>query len=741
MKKIIKNIEISIIVLIIIIVTLLIGTPINEKNINYIYIILGIFIISLFLKDIIKKEKIEINKMDLVIGILVISTTLALVFQKYASLSDAINGILKMFLILNVYLIIKNECKKNPKYIDIIINTIIISILILCVIGLDEIGKNYLEELKKQLNYNYIEYDEIRIGSLFAYPNTMGAISGLGIFLCMSYIYKSKNIKIKIIYIVLSIIMLITMILTYSRLVYIMLSIFLAIYLLILAKRYKIQEKINAKKIIIFVIIALIILGYIIIGLKISTSVEIKNNFQKILYSVNPNTDYVFEFEIESISKENGDCIIKFTEKNEYFDDIKETEIKFGTYAGTKEIKIHTQDSTKIMYINIEKLSEESKLIINDVKLNGEKFILQYKLLPTKLVDKIINISFNNKSVWERAQFIKDALEIIKDNWLFGIGENGWRYYQLKVQDYNYYAQEVHCYPIQTFLENGIFGFLACLGIYIYVLKNLIIEFKQKEIDMPPISYLLGILFVLFHSLLDFDMSFLYVELIIFIMIAILNSKKQNIIKIRYQNLLYIIAIIINIITIYSAIVVNSFRNDSEITVISSKRTEEKIFGTYYKLLPFNRNIKIKNYKILIKNKKSKEAYVMLEDLIKNEKYIYMNVSLENILQYIEISRPSKEQIEFITKYIYETKDIYKYYPSYQINRLNNFKNIIEILSDTENIEKLKKQYIKEIEEKEKYILDYQKSRYDKENVKEYKTILEELKRDINENISTNVNI
>ena len=64
----------------------------------------------------------------------------------------------------------------------------------------------------------------------------------------------------------------------------------------------------------------------------------------------------------------------------------------------------------------------QNGLKINEIKINGEHYPINYKYIPNSLVTKIKSMNFKSKSIWERTTFYKDALKIIKDNWLFGIG-------------------------------------------------------------------------------------------------------------------------------------------------------------------------------------------------------------------------------------------------------------------------------------------------------------------------------
>lgn len=739
-EKIIKNINILIIILIIFASGILIGTPLLKENVQIIYIAIGIFSVFYFLKRIIKKEEIIHSKIDILISILIFSTLLPLLFRTYASLSETVYNILKYFCILDIYLIAKNECRKNEKYKDIVINSIIITILLLCVIGIDEVNANFLKGFKEFIHFQSIEYDEIRISSLFSYPNAMAAVSGLGFFLCLGYIFDNTSKKVKVIYSIIALIMLITLVLTYSRLVYIIFILALILYCLMLCKKYKIKEKINTR--VIVALLSVLILGiiYVIIGLQIPDKLTVKNEYQKILYSVKPNEDYVFSFDINSESDKEESIIINFIEKNKFFDDINTTQVKLGTYVGNKEIKVHTNESTSVMYIKVEiKENCNTSFTISSAAINNKQLILKYKLLPTNIVNKIQGISLNNKSTWERFTFIKNGLNIIKDNWIVGKGGSAWETLQYNVQDYNYFAKEMHSFPIQLWIENGILAFISYVGIVICILYKFYISLKDNELNMKLISNIVAIIFIQLHCLLDFDMSFFYVQLIVFLIIAVLNDENKEINTKKAVNIIInCIIIVISLITITICSVKKYYNTHTSVVKVDSIWTEERIFDIYNRLLPFDKNVNKRRYKALLNCKSDNEKVEKsLKNMIIYEYYDDENVSLDNAYIYTvkiteNINNSTNEKLDFVLEYVQNTEKHSIYRADFQIARFRNLNSIIrrlEMNQMEEYKEKFQNQLDKEIKEKEEYILDFTNSRYPKENVENYKRMLESFKK------------
>lgn len=526
--------------------------------------------------------------------------------------------------------------------------------------------------------------------------------------------------------------MLVTMILTYSRFVYIMFALAMLIYGIILCKKYKIKEKITKKKLAIIGIIIILAITYIAIGLNIPTKLEVGSSYQKIMYTAKPNEKYKFTFDIESKAEgEQEPFIIKITEKNKYFDEVKMEAIKFGSYTGTKEIEIETDKDTSVIYINIEKQEENSTITVNNAKLNDKQIILKYKILPTNIVQKVQGISLKNKSLWERTTFIKDGIKSVKNDWLFGIGGEAWKTIQYKVQSYNYYAEEMHSFPIKVLMENGIIGFIASIGIFVYLIKMLIKECKKDQLNMANISIIIGTILILLHSLIDFDLSFFYCLLIVELIISVLSSKEEGKVIKFSSNVIYVIILIASIIGIHSGTVQICYKKEIEKVEIASKE-EERVLAKYYKAIPYSKTAKDR-YNLNVKNDvTNNDRQKLMEDVIKNEKYENTNVGLENIYVYIVNNYEKTEALEKSLQYIIETEDFYNYSIDNQVMRLNNFKNIINFLNEkniTDYKEKFENQFTKEIEEKDKYLEDYGKCRTNEKTIESFKEYIENLKK------------
>lgn len=750
-KKIIENLSLIMIIIIIFFSTLFIGVPGAEESVHIVYIISGLYGSIYFVQKIIRKEKIITNFLDVFICVLSLSTLISLFFSSYVSLTGVFLVAFKYLTVLNIFLIVKNECVRKPKYFNIIINVLIGSIFLLCLIGIEQVTGNHLHQFKKEvLNYHYVNYTyQHRLFSLLVSANAMAAVAGAGVFLCIGSFFNSKSLKSKILYTATAIIMFVAFVLTYSRTAYVVFAgVFLIFFIILLFKKFKIEEIINKKIIIVGILILVLITTYIIIGLNVSKPIKLEDNtFKKILYHIEGDTDYEFSFDIKGI--ENDDMIsIELKERNHYYDD---TNTEYFTIRGDekeKSVKIHTLDSTVVIYLTISAYKNDNKgnIIIENAYINGKKKVLDNLLLPTSMVDRIYSINLKNESLRERLAFIVDASALIKDNWLFGMGGNAWRTAQFSVQQYNYNATEVHCYPIQLFLECGVLGFLALLVITGILIRKLYKQLKSKKMNMLILSLIITIGFILLHSLLDFDLSLFYILMLVFVMLALISSKEEQNFKNEHigKQIVFVIFIIIaSLILVYSIIAKEIYSSDERVEYKNITNMQEKIslLSTYSKILPYEKDVKEQLYIALSReeNKDYSQMKSLLGKLLKEEKYFQYNTNLNYPFSYIKFSIEDKDEFSIIMndiiEYVKETACHLKYVPDSQIIRFNNLIKIRDFLLENNEDEYAKffeNQLRKEIKEKEGGITDSDKTRYNQVNTEHFKKALEKLKEKLN---------
>lgn len=379
-------------------------------------------------KILIKKEKIKVQKIDIIILIFYVSPIILLIFNTYNSLEETMISLVRNISLFNLYIISKQILEnKNEQYL---LNGTLIGGIILSILGIDERAGGLIYKHLEVIGIPFVTNIESRMFSSLGYANSFAIIMATEILICCYKIQITKNKKTKVIYCIMICLFAICLILSYSRTVIAMLAIMILAYVIFIKKK-KIYLKISIATIIV------ICISYII-GLNFDkplTIFENKENIDEVkreIYKVEPEKEYVFKFDIEASSRlesvENYSiCIV---EENKYYDTITTHKIEFGNFEGEKEIQFKsTKDTVKIaIYFNTNSDVGQKGLTIKSLNINGEKFPLSYCYLPTKLVERVQSFATNDKSVWERGIYFLDSIKIIKNNFIFGTGENGWNY-------------------------------------------------------------------------------------------------------------------------------------------------------------------------------------------------------------------------------------------------------------------------------------------------------------------------
>ena len=659
-KNIIDKIGFFVIIVTIIMLNMFIGSNIKEP-IWIIQAIVSVFTaIYIIIKKIQKTKNIIIKrKIDIAVLVFMISTTIPLIFNTYVSLEGTINFILKYWSIYGLYILVNNIVIGDNKKINIVVNTLIFSSVIVIIFGFDKFTFNIFTKIYEILNSVNIE--DTRMISTFGYANTLAAYLSFVIVLAIGQFVKNKdNIKNRIVYGIYILLAIITIILTQSKMV---LAIDALIILLFIIFQIK-NKKISKKWIFVGIIGIELFFIYFLIAINIDKPLVVTDEDKTcVIRGIESNIDYNLYFNIDANTDKTYDVFkIKIVEVNRYFTEKVLARFNLGDFTGTKSLNIHTGDLVDHIEIRIEnELNQE--ITINDFRINGKKYILEYKIIPEPLVRVFTTFNFKNSSVWQRADFWQDSLDIIKDNWVFGAGGNAWRMLYGQVQDYLYYAKEAHSYILEVWMSFGIVGIASYIIIIILTIKSVINIFKKHDKKNNNILIIaIGLSIILIHSCMDFDMSYLIIEMIVFMFIAILNKDETE-----FKSDLKIIDIIISIA--FLAIGIGNILG----LVADNIKDENMYYGnklaSWISKYNYNEIIYYENNNIQDEDKINK-----IKKFIKEEPYLYQNIMYEIMSNQI------------IKDFNNGNIDRAKTNIDYLINVLNNVK--VERIYEIESIQK-----------------------------------------------------
>ncbi|MBY9077528.1 O-antigen ligase family protein [Paenibacillus sp. HN-1] len=144
-------------------------------------------------------------------------------------------------------------------------------------------------------------------------------------------------------------------------------------------------------------------------------------------------------------------------------------------------------------------------------------------ILPANIETRLENINFQQHSVLERFTFYKDAVKVAKDYPILGAGGGGWAALYEKYQNNPYTSRQAHNFFLQYLIEVGILGFIVFMGFILFVFYKYIkgyIRNKDRDDFNNGFFYLIIALSILLHSVLDFNMSYAFMGLLVFIGLA-----------------------------------------------------------------------------------------------------------------------------------------------------------------------------------------------------------------------------
>jgi len=141
------------------------------------------------------------------------------------------------------------------------------------------------------------------------------------------------------------------------------------------------------------------------------------------------------------------------------------------------------------------------------------------KLLPENVRTRLENINFAQHSVLERGTFYKDAMKVVKDYPLLGSGGGGWSALYEKYQNNPYISRQAHSFFVQYLVEVGIIGGLIFLALLAAIFYAFIRSYKRGTWSQRDAGfvYFIFVISLLLHSMIDFDLSYVFVEMLLFL--------------------------------------------------------------------------------------------------------------------------------------------------------------------------------------------------------------------------------
>ncbi|GIO70017.1 O-antigen ligase family protein [Paenibacillus cookii] len=174
-------------------------------------------------------------------------------------------------------------------------------------------------------------------------------------------------------------------------------------------------------------------------------------------------------------------------------------------------------------------------------------------ILPENVSTRLENINFNQHSVLERITFYKDGMKVVKDYPVLGAGGGAWAALYEKYQNNPYTSRQAHNFFVQYLLEVGIVGFVIFMAFVLFIFYKYIRGYIQSDGERKDsyFLYLILTLSILIHSILDFNMSYVFIGMLVFIglggMAAAMDSKPLKKIAWKTEGAGWIYSLVVGI--------------------------------------------------------------------------------------------------------------------------------------------------------------------------------------------------
>jgi O-antigen ligase len=205
--------------------------------------------------------------------------------------------------------------------------------------------------------------------------------------------------------------------------------------------------------------------------------------------------------------------------------------------------------------------------VVGAVALFGGPSIINF--LPETLQHRIESTNIGDSGFIARTSFFTDSVSVIKDFPVFGIGGGGWSSLYTEYQSYVYTSRQAHNFYLQYLIEVGWFGFIVLIGLLAYIayrFASYFVKSTQRDFQYERLVFVVISAALLFHSIIDFDMSFIFVGVLVFLCLGGMISFSRNhsryddltrlkrVINITYPSALLVVSMIM---LIYSIQMVN----------------------------------------------------------------------------------------------------------------------------------------------------------------------------------------
>lgn len=262
------------------------------------------------------------------------------------------------------------------------------------------------------------------------------------------------------------------------------------------------------------------------------------------------------------------------------------------------------------------------------------------------------------ETLGKRLVYMQDAIKLLKINPLIGCGTGSWRILQYGVQSNQYSVTYLHNGILQLLVENGI--------IFVIFFSILLITALIRLIKCKDYCSVSMMILIVLHSLIDIDLSFAVILIILGIIIGNAYSYSANICTIKHTPKIAVFLLIcfctVNVYMISEFIIRSAFEN----SYLKDNYSKSNIYAKRLELIcPYDSKLKVTIAALKEKSDNNPknilpllEQAVLLSPYDKDVYKEYINYAIYNkdieklCRHYIELAPKQEDTYVFLTSCI-----------------------------------------------------------------------------------------
>ncbi|HBT19910.1 MAG TPA: hypothetical protein DEA47_00825 [Peptococcaceae bacterium] len=325
-----------------------------------------------------------------------------------------------------------------------------------------------------------------RIYSTLQYPNALAIYMAAVIFLGFYFWHRADD-RLKLVITPCNFLLMMIFFSAGSRGGFLVLPIMMLLYFVGLPREHKIKW--------VLYVLFISVLGLFISGKVIPAAAQDKYSVSWIWFIVGITVSLAVQFSAQRLSSRGGQKEI----------------LSFDGAASKKKLLI-VGSAVLAAAVLLAFLLVFNQPAVEGSKINAadadNKGIL-YRILPENIASRISDISLKTHNAQTRIFWTFEALDLVKNSPLIGMGGGAWEAAYKKFQDYDYSTTQVHNHFFQLWAEVGTLGLIIYAAVWIMFLITAYKNYRHSS-GLPKLlnlSIIVSAVGLGLHSFIDFDLA------------------------------------------------------------------------------------------------------------------------------------------------------------------------------------------------------------------------------------------